>query len=437
MSPNRLSTAAIISLSFWAAQACYGLTPALKSPPLPVNCAALVRNEGAKALPGVPLTQVHIALKRTGGKSAGPSYSIDLYGDGRVVYSGSDRVDVEGVHTYRVPQKEIAQLVRALSASELWSLAPVQRGDLSEDTRGAVLTLNLGKESHQLAHLDACSARAPSELTQFEYEIDKVARSGMWAALSLPALQYLEAERFDFASRAGADLLARAMQGRRAEDEKALLHLIELGAPSNGVMRSGRDSSLSPIESALLMARPVLIDALIARGALESDGKRDQEKIDKAFLAAIASGRLALVQKMWAIGGARPHPATRVELSYFSQGVRSRGSYPVTFMMARYADEKGRPAKWRTARNEGPWEGLAITKFLAAQGCDLKARGPDGRTLMHIAAKAGDAELVRYLLDQGLSPLTSDERKQLAVDVAHREEVARQLYAALEAVDRN
>jgi hypothetical protein len=48
------------------------------------------------------------------------------------------------------------------------------------------------------------------------------------------------------------------------------------------------------------------------------------------------------------------------------------------------------------------WEGLAIARFLAARGCDLKATGVGGRTLLDIATEAKDEELAQYLREQGV-----------------------------------
>ncbi len=43
------------------------------------------------------------------------------------------------------------------------------------------------------------------------------------------------------------------------------------------------------------------------------------------------------------------------------------------------------------------------------RGCNIKAARADGDTLLHIAAEAGDAEFVRYLLTQGFDPSTAGQ----------------------------
>jgi hypothetical protein len=39
-----------------------------------------------------------------------------------------------------------------------------------------------------------------------------------------------------------------------------------------------------------------------------------------------------------------------------------------------------------------------MVKWLAGQGCDLKARAANGDALLHIATDAGNVRFVRYLL---------------------------------------
>lgn len=69
-------------------------------------------------------------------------------------------------------------------------------------------------------------------------------------------------------------------------------------------------------------------------------------------------------------------------------------------------------------------DGLVIAQWLAAKGCDLKARIPGGNTLLHIAVEAGDVAFVRYLLDQGLDPSTPGDFDLPPLGSASNEDVA-------------
>jgi ankyrin repeat protein len=72
----------------------------------------------------------------------------------------------------------------------------------------------------------------------------------------------------------------------------------------------------------------------------------------------------------------------------------------------------------------GQWDGLAIAQWLATLGCDIRSAGADGTTLLQIAAEAGDAKFVRYLLDQKIDPSTPGRYGLPALGSVEDEDVA-------------
>jgi hypothetical protein len=371
-------------------------------------------------LPRVPLDNVHITLERSLCFGWCPSYRIDIYGNGRVVYTGDAYVDVIGTHSYRVPSDDVAKLVESLRVKDIWSLRTGYRSPMS-DLPTYTLTVDMGGKEHRLEDYGGQSAGMSSSVSDFEHEIDQVARSDMWVHLSRDCVEHLKAERYDFGSRVAADLLARAVANDRSHDDEAMLSLVTLGAPIDGAARSEKESRGTPpgplIEEALTNHRGVMIDALIARGALKTGGRPDQAKIDAAFRAAIVGGRLELVEKIWEVRGNRSHPAlTFQDVSDGDEPVRKQS--PATLLLSHPWYEKG------------PWDGLKIAQWLVGQGCDIKATAADGRTLLHIAADAGDVDFVRYLLDQGIAPSTPGKFGLPALGSTHDEDVAMLLLEA-------
>jgi ankyrin repeat protein len=154
-----------------------------------------------------------------------------------------------------------------------------------------------------------------------------------------------------------------------------------------------------------------LIEPLIQRGALETNGAPDQSKIDAAFQAAVMGGRLGPVERIWSIAGARPHPSLTFE-DVSDDQQRTRKTAPVAVLLR------------RPERFDGPWEGFEITQWLMARGCDIKGAGADKDTLLHIAASAGDVEWVRYLLNQGFDPSIPGRHDLTALDGTRSEDVA-------------
>jgi hypothetical protein len=363
-------------------------------------------------LPDVPLDRVHITLSRSACFGSCPSYKVDIHGNGRVVYRGEGFVDVMGEHHYTVPVGDVARLVESLRVKDLWSLRPAYRADIT-DNPTFELTMAIGDQVHHIEDYMGQKVGMPAAVSEFESEVDKIAKTGMWVNLTEEGVEHLQKEGFDFRSAPGADLLARTVANDRSRDDQALLRLIEFGAPLDGdgnVDVGFRRKLGSVMEEALRRHRSILIAPLIARGALSVDGKPDQYRIDAAFRAAIAGGRLASLQTIWNIRGDRPHPSLTFE--DISEDGRQEES-PVTLLLSRqsYPPDAG-------------WEGLAIAKWLATKGCDLKATAADGRTLLHIAAEANDADFVRYLLAQGFDPSAPGEYGLPALGSTTDEEVA-------------
>lgn len=362
-----------------------------------------------QSLPDVPLTEVHISLGRSGCYGSCPRYRVDIHGDGRVVYQGGAYADVVGRHEYKVPVADVAKLVDSLRAKDIWSLRSSYRAPIS-DNPDYELTLTMGGQTHGLDDYAGQMVGMPVAVSEFEGEVDAVARSGMWVHLSQEGLEHLKVEGFRFDSRDGADLLARAVANRATRDDGSMLELVKLGAPlDGGAFRAPwlRRRHGSVLGDALRNHRSLaLVDALIAKGVLITNGRPDQGKIDAAFRDAIEGGRLALVQRIWEIAGARSHPA----LSFKDVDGRTVKRSPVSLLLS--------------DPDDGHWEGLAIAKWLAAKGCDLKAKAASGGTLLHVAAAAGDADFVRYMLSQGMDVSTPGEYGLPALGSAKSEDVA-------------
>ena len=363
-------------------------------------------------LPNAPLDKVQITLERQGCFGSCPGYTVHIYGDGRATYEGGGYVDVLGTHYYRIPPQDVAKLVESLRASDIWSLRRAYTAGIT-DNPTYILTINMDEQEHRLEDYVGQMAGMPSTVSDFEEEVDKTAHSDKWINLSQEAVEVLKAEHFAFKSQAGADLLARAISNEESHDNEAMLNLITLGAPIVGARRetgfvTKRDTL---INDALENQRVVLIDPLIAKGALDTNGARDQHKIDAAFRAAILGGNLLLVQKIWQIRGDRPHPSLKYnDVSDDEKPIHKR--VPVTLLLS------------HTRLDQGSWDGLQIAKWLIARGCDMKASKADGKTLLHIATESGDPEFVRYLLAQGFDPSTAGEYGLPALGSADTEDVA-------------
>jgi len=368
-----------------------------------------------RPLPVVALDQVTISLERTGCFGTCPDYRVQVHGDGTVEYEGGNFVDVLGAHVYRIPQEQVEALVAKLRQADLWSMDKSYRAMIT-DNPSYELTLRMGDEVHEIDDYVGTAVGMPHAVRDFEEEVDRVARTSEWKNLSMAAVDRLQGEGFDFRSQAAADLLARAVVNDEGQDEPAMLRMIQWGTPVVGGNASGEQrippaaavhSSL--LHEALLHHRTALIDSLLARGALRTDGKLDRGKVDAAFRDAVEGGRLSLAQKIWNAAGPRMRPSL-----WFGDrdDNGSRRMVPMTMALSRRYGDDG-------------WEGRQIAQWLAGLGCDLKARAADGATLLHRAVSAGDIDFVRYLIAKGLDvsvpgnynlpPLASAENEDIAL----------------------
>lgn len=378
------------------------------------------RPQARLALPDVPLEQVRISLERSFCMGS-CNYRVEVRGDGTAFYSGKGFTIVEGEHRYSVPPSEVARLVDSLRSKDIWSLRSAYRAQISDAPENE-LSFTFGPHTRKLSDYMGQEAGMPRAVSEFEDEVDRAARIAMWNHFEPGAVEILKAEGFEFSSVAGAELLARAVAF--GENEDAMLALIELGAPLEMVdsPKARHQGLLRPLlEVALSNRRGRVAKVLIDRGALNRDGRRDRKKIDAAFRAAVAGGRLKLVELVWNAAGSAHRPKLMFHDTtagkYTSKAASVSKQSPLTLTLR------------RTNETEG-WEGAAIAEWLAARGCDLNARSAYGETLLHIAANSGDEPLVRYLLEEGVDPLVPNKFGYLAMTGTGDENVALMLLEA-------
>lgn len=365
-----------------------------------------------RTMPTVPLADVRMSLTLGGGYSGGEA--VEVHGDGRVVYDGSPHSGVSGRHEYRIPVEDVRRLVEEARRADLWSMEPRYTADV-KDSPTTRLVIALGDQIHSIYDEGGPSwTGMPSAVVSFQESLWRVSRAWDFKEISLFAIDRLQAERFDFGSQASSNLLVRAILGRC--DEAVVQRLVALGTPLRGApvrkypLGNDKPEDLAFLEFALREQCAALAPPMVERAVLLSHGKPDQQKLDRAFRAAIESGRLAAVQAVWD-GGAPLTPS----LHYMATPVdrprdRPRRTSVVNLLVQPWQDQA--------------WEGLAIAQWLAGQGMRLDARTLDGSTLLHAAAAANDIAFVRFLLAQGLDVSIRNEQGAQALNVTGDEDIA-------------
>lgn len=363
------------------------------------------------ALPEAPISQVAITLERTGCYGMCPTYSVTAYGDGRAIYEGRGYVDVMGRHEYRIDPAKIAALIDSARRNDIWSMAG-KYSYPATDNPTYFVRLKIGDQSKEIVDYIGEKVGMPAAITDFENEIDRSLESDGWINLDMSTVDRLAASGFRFDSKEGAELLGRSLANSDAHDDAAILKLISLGALPSVSARvhgyfGGADRSL--LEIALNNRRQKVVESLVGAGALRTDGRIDQHKLDAAFRAAIEAGALLGVETVWDAGEGA-HPALAYDEESEENGGKAQRTSVLLLLKHRY--------------DQTSWEGQAIAEWLVAKGCDLKARAADGDTLLHRATEAGDLRFVRYLLAKNLDPSVQGTYGLPALGGANDEEIA-------------
>lgn len=350
------------------------------------------------ASPPAEHADTRMTLVRAGCFFECPEYAVSVRADGRVGYHGGNHAALEGPRAWRVPPALVAPLLTLARDPQLWGAQAAYHHGMT-DNETIVVRVDIGGERKQIRLYPHDNAGAPLAVRRLAEAIDALPGLRQWVRVSNETIDTLQRAGFDFRSPMAGKLFQRSIATRRQTDEAALLRLIELGVPLP------ENEPQRPLEIALYRRLDTLVDPLIDRGTLLTDGRPDQAKIDAAFRAAIRGGHLAAAQRIWGIAGDRPHP--RLDFDDHAIGDESvQATYPVALLLPE------KPGNVEAAR------------WLASLGNDLSAAGPTGKTLVQTADRADDPALMRFLLDLGADPWTLRPDDALAFSVKYGEDMA-------------
>nr|GAT43064.1 predicted protein [Mycena chlorophos] len=265
---------------------------------------------GHQPLPQVALSDVHLHLKRTECYGMCPAYSLDMYGDGRVVWRGVGYVDLVGELSYRIPAAKMAELVATLQENDLWSMRKRYRAEVT-DYPTIRLAISMGKKTHRIEDYAGEMVGIPIAVAAFEQRMDAAAGVEHLIHLDPIGMQRLHEQHFHFKSAQAGLLLAYSVADAGNHHEALMLDLIRKGAPLSAcepLSYMPGCVNLPVLVSAIYKQRQRLIDPLLQRGALQTDGKPDQQKIDEAYLAAFDARQPLTITRIWQAAGDAHRP---------------------------------------------------------------------------------------------------------------------------------
>jgi ankyrin repeat protein len=364
---------------------------------------------------------VKITLHRTmGAFGHDPEYTVEVHGDGSILFDGQYRVIFAGTHQAMLPRKDVVDLVRLFEAADYYSLFDKYAAPASE---GPAITTSIEIDGRRKQVVDEDGR----ELGPLEKAIDRLAGTERWIQGNSESLAALQAEHWDLKSSAAAAALARLAQ---TGNTVLFRQLLSAGVPVNGhaLYASSRDNGCcTPLEFAAARGDLVMMQALLDAGAA-----RDSKTLGEAFVNAALSGKLEALHLMLR-NGARPDghnrggqnalmaaassgsPAMVREILKFHPDVNAVTQVP-SCKAVTPADESDCPypptdgstaLMHAVARSPetSPGEGIdrvEVIRLLLAAGADVNARDIEGNTALIICGyNAGQALL---LLQAGADP---------------------------------
>jgi hypothetical protein len=137
------------------------------------------RPNGHVGMPRGPLASVRIKLERTACFGTCPVYSVELRGDGAVVYQGYNFVAVCGRQKYRIPPADVAKLVETARQMDFWSLDRQYRSRVTDNPTQFV-SLTIGGQTKVVEDYVGESVGMPPAVTALEVAIDRAAGIDRW-----------------------------------------------------------------------------------------------------------------------------------------------------------------------------------------------------------------------------------------------------------------
>jgi len=374
-----------------------------------------------------------------------PVYSVEIHGDGAVLFTGEEHVVVRGEHRAQLSRDQVAEILAAYRKADYFSLKNKYAWEVT-DLPTYRTALEVGALKKRVLDYDGQEAGMPKAVTDLEETIDRVTDTQKWIkgnAETVPALQW---EKFDFHSDSAAEIAGAALEDGNLDVVRALL------GQGVGISPQSKFGDLV-LDVAIRQGDAKALDMLITAGV----GKSDPQVLTSALAEAAAAGNMAMVKALIAYGG-DPRGQGRGE-RYFEPDLSEETGkeieeVPRTVLMAAASsgdsavlqailgahpdvnatDGKGRAALWYLSNwslffsfQERATERARLVHVLVRAGARVNARDHEGNSALH---KAFAPEVAKALLNEGARVNLRNNFGQTPLMMTDSLEVAQTLVAA-------
>ena len=122
---------------------------------------------------------VIITLERTPCFGFCPVYTLNIHGDGTVVYEGKDFVKIKGHAEATISQEEIEQLVAEFEKVDYFSLHDSYTERTITDAPSVITSITIDGRTKTIEHYHG-DFSTPEELTRLEDRIDEIINIDQW-----------------------------------------------------------------------------------------------------------------------------------------------------------------------------------------------------------------------------------------------------------------
>jgi ankyrin repeat protein len=401
-----------------------------------------------EAVRHVPFPQIRdwnsvvVRLSRSGCFGTCPSYSVEIHGNGTVLYTGEGFVTVMGQHRATIAKDVVAQMVDAFRAANFYSLRDEYRWGATDLPTYTVSFSSDGK-SKKLLDYAGQKVGMPESVSKLEETIDRLSGVERWTKGNADTVPALMAEHFDFKSDAASEILTNAADRGTADAVRDLVNAGVMVSAKPGPRGWGRAGSA--LDNAAFHGDVEKLRALLNAGA--QDPQIKTTALEHAAVAGKLDAMRLLIQS-----GANPVdpnvlvgtassgvPAVVEEILRYKPNVNARDQNGWTVLTAcvdahhykdvgvdlegvvrlfleagadpNLADNEGNTALILNARN------LKIPEMLVAHGANVNAQAKNGFTPL---LNAEPADLVRFLLAHGADLYAKDREGETALELARR-----------------
>ena len=310
---------------------------------------------------------LRITLQREGCIFGCSAYSVEIDGDGTVLFDGADHVAIHGHHRSRVSDRAVRDLFAEFRKADFFWLFDSYAPPGVRNPDAVIIGIEFDGGKKKVRDFDGSMGGIPIIAAALESRIDEIAETAKWVRGDTESFARLKAEGWDFHARDDGHtlLLGSAAQSRNVA---LLKQLLDAGVPIE--TRGGCEALADAVLNEDVEAVRMLVEARAPAYWTGEDGKDP----------CSALGVAALLEE----------PDIAREILKLHPDANLRGFYGFTPLMEASVGSNG-PLK-----NE---DALEIINLLAKAGADPNARDTHGDTALMLAS--GEPDVIRVLVRMG------------------------------------